>query len=70
MSYKRLRGRIVEKYGTATSFAGALGRSKQYVYNKLSNRTDFTKADMDEWSKLLEIKTRDIGDYFFTQDVT
>lgn len=65
MSYKKLRGRIVEKYGTVTGFAKELGKTRQCVDNKLHDRSGFTKADMDEWSRLLDIKVKEIGEYFF-----
>lgn len=70
MSYRKLRGRIVEKYGTIDRFASVLGKTRQCVSKKLNNRSDFSKADMDEWSQLLDIKVKDVGSYFFTQDVT
>jgi plasmid maintenance system antidote protein VapI len=63
-----LRGRIVEKYGTATAFAEALGIHKSQISAKLTNKIDITKSDIMEWSELLDINRSEIGEYFFCRE--
>lgn len=69
MNFRKLRGRIVEKYGSVLRFSRILGISNVSVYNKLSARTDFSRSDILKWANLLNIPTRSIGEYFFTENV-
>ena len=68
-NYSKLRGRIVEKYGTASAFADALGIHKTQLSAKLNNKVDITKQDISTWSDLLNISMEDYGTYFFTKEV-
>lgn len=63
--YSKLKGRIVEKFGTVSAFADALGIKVQAISPKLRGRKTITKADIIEWKQLLEIDTDDIGMFFF-----
>ena len=63
--YSKLRGRIVEKYGTITAFAGVLGISKTTVSLKLKNEIGFSRDDIVEWSELLDIPEEEYTLYFF-----
>lgn len=67
--YSKLRGRIVEKYGTASAFADALHTHKSQLSAKLNNKVEITKKDIDEWSDLLDISTIDYGTFYFTKKV-
>ena len=67
--YRKLRGRIVEKFGTISGFAETLGVSKQAVSRKLNNKDGFTRDKILEWSDVLEIPSEDYAAYFFTQRV-
>ncbi len=67
--YSKLRGRIVEKYGTASAFADAVGMHKSQMSAKLNNVIDVTKSDIILWSKLLDIELSEYGTYFFTPKV-
>lgn len=53
--YDKLRGRIIEKYGTQGNFAKALGLSSNSVSKKLNCRTGFTQEEMNKWAELLDI---------------
>lgn len=66
MSYRKLRGRIVEKFGTIRAFADALELSRVAVSNKLNGRSYFNQADMVKWGDLLEISADEFGEYFFS----
>jgi len=64
-NYNKLRGRIVEKYGTQDKFAEAVGMSKQGVSLKMTGKTSFSQGDINKWCDLLDIKTEQIAEYFF-----
>ena len=66
-TYSKLRGRIVEKYGSQRSFAKALGKTEQTVIAKLNGKSEFSKADIIEWCNVLEIAEIDIPAYFFAE---
>ena len=55
--YNKLRGRIVEKYGSQERFAEAIGLSKNSLSKKMNGRTGFSQSDMMLWGKLLSIST-------------
>lgn len=65
-TYKKLRGRIYEKYSSLSDFAKALGTSVTYVSNRLHSKSNFTKASMDKWAAVLEIPLEQYVEYFFT----
>lgn len=64
-SYNKLRGRIVELFGTQANFANALETSTQVVSEKLNCKKGFSQKDIEKWSKLLEIEVLEYGLYFF-----
>lgn len=64
--YDKLRGRIVEKYGTQGNFAEILGISKNSMSKKMNCETGFSQEDIIIWSNLLDIKKEEYGTYFFT----
>lgn len=64
-NYAKLRGRIVEKYGTQGKFAEALGVNQMTVSRKLNCENAFTRNDILIWAELLSIERADIVNYFF-----
>ena len=64
-SYDKLRGRIVEMYGTQEKFANALKISKNSLSLKMNGKTSFSQADIIKWSELLNIEVSEYGEYFF-----
>ena len=64
--YRKLSGRIVEKYGTRKEFAKVLGISENSMSLKLNGKTGFSREDMVRWGELLDIDVNDFGAYFFT----
>ena len=64
-SYNKLRGRIVEMYGTQERFAEALGMTKQGLSLKMTGKTEFSPRDMNRWCELVNIPKEQIVDYFF-----
>ena len=67
--YSKLIGRIVERYGTRSAFAAALGMSDKSLSSKLSNKIGFKQSEICKSSVLLGIQDQEIGTYFFTQKV-
>lgn len=64
--YSKLRGRIVEKYGTVTAFSAALGSNVNTVLSKLNGTTGWKMQDIESSLSLLDISRDEIGLYFFT----
>lgn len=64
--YSKLRGRIVEKYGTVTAFSAALGSNVNTVLSKLNGLTGWKMQDIEASLSLLDISRDEIGRYFFT----
>lgn len=66
--YSRLRGRIIEKYGTFTAFAAATGQKKSNLSTKLSNKARITFEEVIVWSgpDKLDISPAEIHAYFLT----
>lgn len=67
--YSKLRGRIVEKFGTLLNFSEHISISRVALSNKLSSATDISREDMEEWGNLLDIAPEDYHLYFFTKKV-
>jgi len=65
--YPKLRGRIVEKYGTLRNFAKELNTTEATLSLKLSGKTRFQYEDIERFSKLLDIPKDEYGAYFFTK---
>lgn len=65
LEYSKLRGKIIEKYGTQGNFAAAAGVSEISVSRKMAGKTSFSKYDMETWCDLLDIDRKDVGIYFF-----
>lgn len=67
--YSKLRGRIVEKYGTITAFTKAIKCSNVTVSRKLNGATSFSQEDVELWGDALGIAPQEYGLYFFTRKV-
>ena len=64
--YRKLRGRIREKFGTQAEFSRNIGLSEVSVSNKLNNVVDWGQDEMESAIGALEIPFSDIHSYFFT----
>ena len=64
-NYNKLRGRIIEKFGTIEKFSVSLGVTFETVSKKLNNKVSFSQKDIISWSDKLDIISDDIGSYFF-----
>ena len=65
MKNSKLRGRIIERYGTIGAFAEALGLNVSNVSMKLNGHAAWTQKQIDKAAALLGILKREIGTYFF-----
>ena len=63
--YRKLKGRIIEKYGTRKAFAEYLDLSENSMSKKLNGITSFSQSDIITWCKALDIDISDAGSYFF-----
>lgn len=68
--YSKLRGRIVEKFGTNKAFAEEIGVSENTISRKLSAKRGFVKDDIIVWSDALGIDHSEIGDFFYPKSLT
>jgi len=67
--YRKLRGRIREKCGTQSTFAGIIGLSDVSVSNKLNNNVEWGQEEIDNAISALDIPLTEIHSYFFTRKV-
>lgn len=67
--YRKLRGRIKEKFGTQSAFAKAVGLSDVSVSNKLNNNVEWGQEEIERSVSVLNIEHSDIHSYFFTHEV-
>ncbi len=67
--YSKLRGRIVEKFGTLKAFYEHLHITPEMAYRKLNGIAGFSQNDIVEWCGLLGIALKEVGIYFFTLKV-
>lgn len=63
--YRKLRARIVEKYGTLQAFADAAGITLVTVSRKMNCQSGFSQEDIKKWADLLGIAVSDYGEYFY-----
>lgn len=67
--YSKLKGRIVEKYGSQGNFAKEIPVSENQLSVYLTGKKRITTRLIDKMVVLLDIPEQDIGSYFFTQKV-
>lgn len=67
--YSKLRGRIVEKYGTLEAFANAINLSNHTVSKYINNKIPWKQTNIEAAVRALDIQPEDIPSYFFTPSV-
>ena len=67
--YNKLRGRIVEKFGTLLKFSEELDISYEALSKKMNNLIAISQKEIVSWCDLLDIAPEEIGVYFFTLEV-
>lgn len=69
MSYRKLRGKIREVFGTQEAFALAMGMSKSALSMRLNGKIKWTLDEVMKAKELLWIEDAEISTYFFTREV-
>ena len=67
--YSKLRGRIIEKFGTQISFADAMQWSERTLSLKLNSKVAWKQHEICKAIELLELTHGDIREYFFNVKV-
>lgn len=62
----KLRGRIVEKFGSLMEFSKAAKCSYSFLSQYMNGKKNLTQPTMEKWMDLLDIDGVDIRAYFFT----
>jgi hypothetical protein len=65
MSYAKLRGRIIEKFGSQGAFAAAMEWREALLSAKLNNKSEWAFAEVMKACELLEIPLSEAHLYFF-----
>ncbi len=65
MNFAKLRGRIVEKFGTQSAFAAAMEWREALLSAKLNNKSKWEFAEVMKVCELLEIPLGEAHLYFF-----
>lgn len=66
MDYNKLVGRIIEKYGSRTAFADAIGLTQEALSRRLNNGSNFRTEEYIKACELLDIPPKEMHLYFFT----
>lgn len=67
--YSKLRGKIIEKYGTQYSFAKAMKWSERTLSLKMNGLRPWKQTDICKAMELLDIPESEMQDYFFKKKV-
>ena len=65
MSYAKLRGRIIEKFGSQGAFAAAMDWREALLSAKLNNKSEWAFHDVMKACELLGISMSEAHLYFF-----
>ena len=67
--YSKLKGRIIEKYGSQREFAKAMKWSERTLSLKIQGKRPWKQPDIRKAIELLELSDSDIPIYFFKPEV-
>lgn len=62
--YNKLRGRIVEKYGSQIQFTKAMNWSERTLSQKMNGKISWKQTDICKAISLLGLSASDIQEYF------
>lgn len=68
-NYDKLKGKIVEVFGTQSSFANAMEWSERTLSLKMNGAVPWKQTDICKATELLGLDDSDIPVYFFTVKV-
>ena len=67
--YSKLRGKIIEKFGSQMSFAKAMDISERTLSLKMSGKRTWKQPEICLAINLIGLSNEDISDYFFALKV-
>jgi hypothetical protein len=67
-NYSRLRGRIIEKYGSQKAFVSVIPLGEPAFVQKMKGRVAFKNDEIMIMAEELGISKQEIPDYFFCTD--
>lgn len=67
MTYNKLRGRIIEKFGSQKAFAPAIGMNASTLSLKMNNGAEWTREEIVDACSLLDIPIEEAHVYFFAR---
>lgn len=67
--YRKLSGKIKERFGTQAEFAKAMGLSERSISLKLNGKVFFKQPEIAKACDLLKIREDDVPEYFFKKKV-
>ena len=62
--YRKLRGKIVEKYGSQSEFSVVMGLSERTLSLKMNSKVPWKQKEICKAASLLDISDGDIGDLY------
>ena len=65
----KLKGKIIEVFGTQGAFANKVNRSPAFISGVLNGKNYLEQRDIDTWAELLGITGEELTMYFFTKKV-
>lgn len=68
-NYNKLKGKIIENFGSFSAFAEEINMSRISLSKKLNNKSEFSQQEISNISSKLSINNKDIENYFFKKDV-
>lgn len=67
--YSKLKGKIVEVFGSQQDFAKAMDWSERTLSLKINGKRSWKQTDIMRAIELLHLSESDIQDYFFNMEV-
>lgn len=64
-NYAKLRGRIIEMYGSQREFAKEVGMKNETLSRKMTGKVYFRQDEIYKIASLLGIGTEQLDNYFF-----
>lgn len=61
----KLRGRIIEKFGSQRAFCNAVGSNPSFVSKYLKGGANLSQNTIARWAEALEIPFGELDSYFF-----
>lgn len=68
-NYSKLKGRVVEVFGSQIEFAKAMDWSERTLSLKMNGKVSWKQSDICKAIELLRLSIDDVQDYFFAMEV-